>query len=99
VSAPDQWTTLWPQTLVTPVFVGGPADGKRDEPRQRWRLPLRIEVPVMPRLAVAYRGVVAGPLKALLEVNDPYVEVREVNFGVHVYRLGPYRDAFTVEYR
>lgn len=87
MSAPDQWATPWPQTLVTPLFVGGPADGKRDKPRPRCELPLAIRIPThdSPPMTVEFLGDVH-------EVVLPH-------FGIVTYRMGPYVDAFTVEYR
>lgn len=77
----DPWaTTEWPQTLVTPLFVGGPADGKRGEPIVRCKLPLQINIPVLAGAAIA------GDINASC-------------FGSVTYKLGPYVDAFTVEYR
>ena len=90
VDLPDPWATNeWQRTLVTPLFVGGPAHGKTDEPRQRHALPLRIEMPAM-RAAV----------EAFLDdhPDDPHIE-EHFAFDSYVYRLGPYHDAFTVEYR
>jgi hypothetical protein len=85
---PDPWATNeWQRTFVTPLFVGGPADGKRDEPRPRHALPLRIEVPVVEADGSEWE-----------DLDDPHVE-QHFAFDRYVYRLGPYRDAFTVEYR
>jgi hypothetical protein len=84
----DPWASNeWQRTLVTPLFVGGPADGKRDEPRPRHGLPLRIELPLADFVEVSWLGD-----------NDPHVE-QHFAYDSWVYRLGPYRDAFTVEYR
>ena len=86
----DPWATNeWQHTLVTPLFVGGPADGKTDFRRPRHALPLRIETLAM-----------RADVQAFLDDNpgDPHIE-RYFDVDVYVYRLGPYRDAFTVEYR
>ena len=87
--ATDPWATPWPQTLVTPVFVGGPADGHSDAPRPHCELPLQIQVPV------------AKGIKALAAAFDDDINaaLEAPPFDAHIYRLGPYRDAFTVEYR
>ena len=89
MNPPDQWATLWPQTLVTPVFVGGPADGKRDKPRPRHELPLEIRMPVL--------GEAAGWMTT--ELLEDVHEAVLPRLGIVTYRMGPYRDAFTVEYR
>jgi hypothetical protein len=78
--------TLWPQTLVTPLLVGGKGDGKRLEPRPRHSLPLRIRVPVIEK----------GLLK-VQAASDPLPTRPPI--GSVTYRMGPYVDAFTVEYR
>ena len=84
MNAPDPWATNeWQRTLVTPLLVGGPGGGKRLEPRPRYELPLQIQVPVPPNIRVA--SVKGG-------IETP-------RFGKVIYHLGPYVDAFTVEYR
>ncbi len=85
----DRWATPWPRTLVTPLLVGGPGDGKRLEPRPRHTLPLRIQIPV------------AKGIKVLVAAfdEDMNAALEAPPFGRVTYRLGPYRDAFTVEYR
>lgn len=88
MSPPDQWTTPWPQTLVTPLFVGGPRDGAMLERLPRWQLPLAIRVPAPGALNLVTAEFVEDVHDALLP-----------QFGIVTYRMGPYRDAFTVEYR
>ncbi len=84
----DPWASNeWQRTLVAPLFVGGPADGHRDEPRPRYELVERISMPVVSRGAVLWE-----------DLDDSHVEQRFA-VDVYVYRLGVYRDAFTVEYR
>ena len=85
---PDPWATNeWHRTLVTPVFVGGPADGNHDEPRPRCELAARISMPIVVADEILWE-----------DLNDPHVEQRFA-FDVYVYRLGPYMNAYGVEYR
>ena len=85
----NPWATNeWHRTLVTPLFVGGPYDGEKDDPRPRHELMLRFQVPLLD-----------GPNEVRWrDLNDPHVE-RLFAFDAYVYQLGPYVDAFTVEYR
>ena len=83
----DPWATNeWQRTLVTPVFVGGPRDGAILARRPRHSLPLAIRVP-MP-----------GTTMTAEFVEDVH-EAARPHLGIVTYRMGPYRDAFTVEYR
>ncbi len=81
----DTWGREWQRTLVTPLFVGGPGDGKRLEPRPRCELPLRIRVPVLEK------GLKVRTADEPLPTRPP--------IGSVTYRMGVYVDAFTVEYR
>ncbi len=88
MTGPDPWATNeWHRTLVTPLFVGGPAGaGHRGKPMPRCELPLRIKVPVIEKGLLKVRAA-----------SEPLLTRPPI--GSVTYRMGVYRDAFTVEYR